>query len=356
MPVNEEDYPNPRDYAVVVGINAYPQLRVLRAAVADAARFAEWLQQPGGGGLPPKNVKLIVSAETLPIEPYNAKPIQEDIDIALRDMGVERNQKIGRRLYFYFAGHGIGPSFNNVGMLMAHAAIARLNNNIGLQNYLDYFHEHALFDELVFILDCCRDHARTVTTAAPAFTLPPGPPGHVESLVVLAAPYGEKAFEPIEADTCEPRGLLTKALMSGLRRAADPNGDITASSLRDYLRRRVPTLAKDAKLAQKPEVLPPVNEIFFRTVPPTVKDEVCVRIVAPSGLPGDLVLRDSDAIELDRRPASSATRKKPPWNVSLRRNRWYAVQHTDDPPGTPSAIIDLRSVEGISHVFRVPRS
>lgn len=135
---------NDQDYAVVVGINAYPQLRVLRAAVGDATKFAEWLQLPNGGGLPEKNVRLIVSAETLPTEPLDAKPIQEDIDKALRDFGVEKNQWMGRRLYFYFTGHGIGPNFNNVGMLMAHAAMVRLNYNIGLQNYLDYFHEHVL--------------------------------------------------------------------------------------------------------------------------------------------------------------------------------------------------------------------
>jgi hypothetical protein len=349
---------NDQDYAIVVGINAYPQLRVLRAAVADATRFAEWLQLPDGGGLPSKNVKLIVSAETLPTEPYDAKPIQEDIDKALRDFGVEKNQRIGRRLYFYFAGHGIGPSFNNVGMLMAHAAMVRLNYNIGLQNYRDFFHEHVLFDELVFVLDCCRDPARTVTTTAPAFTPDNGPSGDVEDLVVLGAAYGEKAFEPTQTDTREPRGLLTKALLEGLKQqqAADPYGNITASSLRDYVRRRVPKLAKDARLAQMPEVLPPLNEIMFHTVPPAAVEEVRVRIVAPPGLAGDLVLRDSLAQEMDRRPAAAATKRQPPWEVPLVRNRWYAVEHTADPPGTPSAIIDLRTVKGGTHVFHVPSS
>jgi hypothetical protein len=349
---------NDQDYAVVVGINAYPQLRVLRAAVGDATKFAEWLQLPNGGGLPEKNVRLIVSAETLPTEPLDAKPIQEDIDKALRDFGVEKNQWIGRRLYFYFAGHGIGPNFNNVGMLMAHAAMVRLNYNIGLQNYLDYCHEHVLFDELVFILDCCRDHARTVTTTAPAFTPPSGPLGSVERLVVLAAPYGEKAFEPTQTGAREPRGLLTKALLEGLKQqlAADPNGNITASSLRGYVRGRVPKLAKDARLAQMPEILPPVNEIMFHKVPQAALEEVRVRIVAPAGLAGDLVLRDSAATEIERRLASTATTGQPPWEVSLVRNRWYSVAHTADPPGTPPAIIDLRTVRGAKHVFHVPSS
>jgi Caspase domain len=349
---------NDQDYAIVVGINTYPQLRVLRAAVTDATRFAEWLQLPNGGGLPSDNVELIVSAEILPIEPFDAKPIQENIDKALRKFGVERNKRIGRRLYFYFAGHGIGPSFNNVGMLMAHAAMCRLNNNIGLQNYLEYFHEHVLFDELVFILDCCRDHARSAKTEGPAFTPGKGPRGSVEYFVVLAAPYGKKAFEPTETDTREPRGLLTKALLEGLKqqRAADAYGNITASSLREYVRRRVPELAEDAKLRQRPEVSPPAGEILFQTAPPSAVEEVWVRIVAPPGLAGDLILRDSATTEMERRLAVTATKRQPPWEVTLVRNRWYSVEHTADPPGTPPAIIDLRKVGGGTYVFHVPSS
>jgi len=53
---------NPEDYAIVVGINYYPALRKLKAAEKDATLFAEWLMSPEGGGLPPDNVRLILSS------------------------------------------------------------------------------------------------------------------------------------------------------------------------------------------------------------------------------------------------------------------------------------------------------
>ena len=102
--------------------------------------------------------------------------------------------------------------------------------------------------------------------------------------------------------------------------------------------------------------MPPVREILFQTAPPAAVEEVRVRIVAPPGLAGDLILRDSAATEIERRLAATATKRQPPWEVTLVRNRWYAVEHTADPPGTPPAFIDLRTVGGGKYVFHVPSS
>ena len=344
---------NKDDYAIVVGINAYPRLRVLRAALKDASRFAEWLKSPEGGGLPADNVHLIFGPETVPSRLRDAGPMQEDIDDALSRIGVERNVKIGRRLYFYFAGHGFGPSFDDIGMLMAQAGTRLLKRNIGLRPYRIYFHNHALFDELVFIVDCCRDRAIGVETAGPDFTtIPDGPIGQVLDFIVVAAAYGEKAFEPVNGPVEEPRGLLTSAVLEGLRDAAatDASGRFTARSLEAYIKRRVPQLAKDAKLRQEPEVDPPQREIVFGTAP---IQTMTVRILAPPGLAGDLVLRDDDMAELERRPAAEATKDRPPWEVTVALNRRYAVQRTADPPGSLTDILEPNRLKGPQHVFKV---
>jgi hypothetical protein len=345
---------NAEDHAIVVGINTYPWLRILRAALTDAARFAEWLVQPDGGGLPQENVKTIFGPDALPANPFEIRPIQEEIDDHLSQIGVELNERIGRRLYFYFAGHGIGPSFDDVGMLMAHAAPRRLKRNIGLARYRDYFHEHAVFDEVVFILDCCRDRARGVETAGPDFVnAGTGPVGQVRDLTIMAAAYGEKAFEPVSGDSAaaEPRGLLTAAVLEGLRSpdAADGLGRITSRSLEDYIRQRVPQLAGDARVRQEPEVSLPQSEIIFGTL---ATETMTVRILARSGFAGDIVLFDDDWVELDRRPAADVTKAKPPWQVMLNRNRWYGVQCTD-PPGRPPDILDPKQLKGPGNVFTV---
>src|SRR5262245_49674486 len=96
-------------YAIAVGIDDYPALRRLRSSARDATRICEWLTAPDGGDLPEANVKLITSPGVLVSDPFQAKPVQDQIDLALRDFGVEQGLRIGARLYFYFAGHGFGP-------------------------------------------------------------------------------------------------------------------------------------------------------------------------------------------------------------------------------------------------------
>jgi hypothetical protein len=344
---------NEQDYAIVIGINAYPRLRPLRGALSDAIEFAEWLRNPSGGGLPEGNVELVISPERPPLNLRTATPIQEDIDAALTRFGAERGRRIGRRLYFYFAGHGIGTAFNEVGMLMAHAAMTALKRNIGLARYRGYLHEHALFDQIVFIVDCCRDRMGGVETAGPDFT-GDGPAGPVDDFTIMAAAYGERALEPTPVDGGEPRGLLTAALLEGLKDAAlaDGSGRFTSGSLERYIKRRVPEMAGDVNVRQKPEIYPPRDEIVFGSA--TV-ERVPVRIVASSRLTGDLVLRDDAMAEIARRPAAGVTRNEPPWVETLSKNRWYAVQRTADPPGSPPDLLVLGTLKGPDYVFEVKR-
>jgi hypothetical protein len=339
---------NEKDYAIVVGINGYSQLRPLKGAKKDAAAFAEWLISPEGGGLPPKNVATILSLEELPADPFDARPIQKDIDRALRNFGVERNQKIGRRLYFYFAGHGFGPNFDDVGMLMADAAMQRLKTNIGLRPYLDYFHKTGFFDQVVFFLDCCRDII-SVPTAEPTFTPEiMAPLGSVEDFVVLAAAYGEKAFEPTIADVGERRGLLTQAILEGLRdpELADEQGRFTAFTLREHVMKKVPELATEEKLRQKPNIPRlPDEEMIFGTAP---IQNIKVQIVIPSGLSGELVLlHGTDRREIDRHPADQS-----PWERELPRNSRYEIEHT---ASGLSVILEPRKAKDDPYVFKFPR-
>jgi hypothetical protein len=346
---------NVEDYAIVVGINAYPRLRPLKGALKDATKFAEWLKNPSGGALPERNVELVISPEEPQLNLRKAAPIQEDIDAALTRFGVERGKRIGRRLYFYFAGHGIGTAFNEVGMLMAHAAMTALKRNIGLARYRDYLHEHALFDQIVFIIDCCRDRTGGVETAGPDFTnTGDGPAGAVDDFTIMAAAYGERAFEPPPVDGGEPRGLLTAAVLEGLGDSAlaDGSGRFTSGSLERYIKRRVPEMAGDVKVRQQPEVYPPQAEIVFGSAP---VETVPVRIVASSRLTGDLVLRDDQMVEIARRPAAGVTRNEPPWVETLSKNRWYAVQRTADPPGSPPDLLVLDTLKGPDYVFEVKR-
>jgi hypothetical protein len=366
---------NPDDYAIVIGIDTYPLLRPLHSSRRDASLFAEWLQSPTGGGLPPDHVRLIVSDLAFPAHPLNATPVQTDIDRVLFDWGAAGRKRIGRRLYFYFAGHGIGTTFRDVGMLMANASLEMLRSNIGLEPYLEYFHDTVLFDEVIFILDCCRDPVRSEQTRGPAFggtrgtgaalapgaTAAPAPPAaQVESFVVLAAEYGAEAFAPTDPATGERRGVLTQAVLEALKgtAAADATGRITAASLREYVLRRVPEIGKlpppdppDPKLAQQPRIdRLPNRDLVFRTVTDAELPRVKVRIIAADGLTGDLVVRTgTGSIEIDRRQATAAIQAAPPWELDLIRNSKYLVEHPDS---DTLEILDPKRVT--DNVYRFP--
>jgi hypothetical protein len=338
-------------FAIVIGIDSYPQLRPLKAATADAARFVEWLLSSEGGNLPPENVKLIVSPPLPPSHPLDAEPIQKDIDLALWEFGAEVKPKIGVRLYFYFAGHGVGPTVNEVGMLMADAAMSRLNSNIGLRPYLEYFQATGKFDEVIFIVDCCRDPVRSVSTRGPIFTQGEPIPGvHVVDLVILAAGYGEKAFEPADVDTKERRGLLTEVLLEGLQspEAANARGEITGYALSRYVKERLPLRTTgDPKLRQEPEIKLGISdpELVLCTIAP---QQIEVHVHGPPGVAGELVLyHGTDMSELGRCAASQAQ----PWILQLNRSSRYELELE----GTDlTVILDPRDKDS-PYVYHVPR-
>jgi uncharacterized caspase-like protein len=345
---------NPDHYAIVIGIDGYSQLRRLRASGKDATRFGLWLQSDDGGGLPPENIQVIVSPPDLPSNPFDARPVAYQVDDALTRLGLSKSGRIGKRLYFYFAGHGFGPTFDDVGMLMANAADPdRLGYNIGLRPFRLFFQQSEAFDEVIFILDCCRDPVVNADTSKPGIK-----PGHqgtgvaVRDFVLMAAEYGEKAFQATDKATGEPRGLLTDAILDGLKKpdAADGLGRFTASSLFDYVAKQIVKMGADPKLQQTPRVdnPKPETEIIFSTIPESQLQKVEVWISAAPGYTGNLILKDSNMKSIVSQSAVGLT-KENPWKVFLLRNRWYALAHSDGLAEGPPVI--LKNLDQVSNPY-----
>lgn len=356
--------PVEKDYAIVIGINSYSNLPELTAAQSDAAAFIEWLLKPDGGGLTANEVKEVKSPENgWDLESF-ARPVQEDIVQKLREIGIGRESpqtKIGRRLYFYFAGHGFGPKAVEVGMLMANAAEPGFLNSLGLAHCREFFKKHYLFDEVIYILDCCRDAGySTVSTRGfqpllemeQPMAVPP-----VEDFVILATAFGEKAFAPFDDKVNKRRGLLTSAVLEALKgepRAADGRGNITANFLRNYVLKRVKELAKDLKTeaekkqeADVPEL--PRNDFIFARVTKRIQ----VRIIAPDGLDGDLIVINGADDIVEQKAAAQATRNETPWTLSLLKTAVpYWVKHSISEMEVKLA---FDKVEGDVYEFRFPR-
>lgn len=328
---------NNEDYAIVIGIDTYSSLFRLRSAHADAQAFADWLTSKNGGDLPEENVELFLGPPKPELDIFKAKPIRRDIDIRLQMMGVDQNERIGRRLYFYFAGHGFGPEFDNVGMLMIDASETTLNNNIGLWQYRQFFKNHHIFDEVIFIIDCCRDPIQSFTGLelhGLPFTLP-NTQSEVLDYVVMAAAYGEKAYAVASQDKGQRRGLLTRAILEGLEKATDGVGRVTSSSLRAYVLERVPDLVEELKGVDKklknqvPEIVAlPHPPIVFTTISADQTPKLKVQVIAGPGKKGDLILYDGGARQLDKLAAKDATDNQP-WELELDRNSLvYVLEHS----------------------------
>ena len=248
------------DFALIIGINDYTPLSesglmTLGGAINDANHFEAWVTKPDGGNVPSANCFKIISV------PIPLQPIQEEIDTTITDMInlIETRGGSARRLYFYFAGHGLGSLGNTSDTALCLATWSELRRNTALSSeaYKDVIRQFGYFEEIIFLVDCCRITKINVNPMHPSFAPPmPSPSaGRTKLFVGYATQYQDQSFE-IEVGGSEMRGVFTKALIDGLNgAAANQNGIINADSLRDYLILQTPIEAQKQGFKQKPEIV-----------------------------------------------------------------------------------------------------
>ena len=252
---------NKEDFAIVIGISRYPQLRNLIGPVNDAREIVSWLVDPIGGALPQENVQLLVSEEGREPNEEAAHPNRDDVDRAFEKvlkLPVRDDERVGRRLYIYMTGHGYGANSDDVAFLVADASESSLGRSIAARAYADYFRQSGKFDEIVLFVDCGR-----ATSPRVAMPLTPTPPPWVTPVpqhgrdasffyAYATAHYGE-AYETVAEGTERVGGLFTRAIIDGLRgRAAGQDNIVSAQTLHAYLSK---PLRKAGGLEQLPSVI-----------------------------------------------------------------------------------------------------
>lgn len=352
------DSPNPDHYALVIGIKRYPQFRPLDGAGTDAVRFAAWLERDDGGGLPAANIQLRISPpEPSLVDIYqgipNAGTVKEALDAIQIGDGLRHKIRLGKRIYFYFSGHGVGNVSDDVGMLLPVTDPVRLRPNISLRLYREFFQLGSFFDEAIYILDCCRDFKPKFTGDPPEYDepTPPAEFKRTKEFVVMAAAWGAQAFQIKDGSTEDRRGVLTDALLAGLdgaQGAVDERGFVTTTSLANYLKAEVPLRATIAQLAQKPEVGQPLDDMILAVIPESKQKRTLVQIVMPPNSVGTLRLLRSDWSEIDRHPIAGVAANGVAWEVSLLRGANYVVEHVES--GSPRRI-DLTTTTEERKVF-----
>lgn len=228
------------DFGLVVGVDHYPHFRPLQGAIVDAKNFHAWMCDEGGGGVEPQHARLILST----LEP--ATPIHSQIDATFGELIAAADVVGGgRRLYFYFSGHGatcFGGPGDDVALLLATWSRSFARLALSSKAYKGELATIGLFEEIVILLDCCRTTAERVVglppTMTPAIMSTPLP---TREFVAYATEAGRSAFEVRDDQLWQ--GVFTRHLTSILRRSVH---GITASDLKDTLEREIASTGQQA--------------------------------------------------------------------------------------------------------------
>lgn len=250
MPANKDDY------AVIVGVNHYTGLSPLKGPDKDARKFHEWVTEEKGGYVPIANCHLILS-EADPL-----RPIQDTIDDCFGEIIAKTNVKKGRRLYFYFSGHGLGLSWDDTALVLPKWTNILRNYALSSSDYRTTLIESGIFSEIFFFFDCCRNRKIAVSGAPPLFgnVIPSPFAGACKSYVYSASEFNNAAYEALEQSENGSlnengiRGLFTDSLLRGLRGAAEKGGEVTSFSLANHLEIDLPRMAAEIKKVQVPNI------------------------------------------------------------------------------------------------------
>ena len=321
------------DRAIVVGIDTYPDIAPLQGPEADADDFYDWLTSPKFGDVPPTRVEKIVSTNFAADPRKPTEEISRAFDKLLAE-GVRNNipRKIGRRLYVYVAGHGVGlpmhhdPEHNDAALLLADASNFNPTHVMTRVRAL-YFLYAGLFEEIAVFMDCCRQPL-SINPVFPSYITAinlDALEGEPRKFFAFATKWGlttrERSFDG------ETRGVFTRALTAGLRgSAANPDGTITSSSLRDYLMLNMKDqLSEDDRrnpdIPKRPHIPTPDVELVFATVdPPRVK----VTVTFPAAAANQNIRVFGDGF---RDVATGNTGAGPTWEIPVPLERGgYFVQ------------------------------
>jgi hypothetical protein len=220
------------DFGLVVGVDQYSNRLAASGAVADANQFREWLCDIRGGGVRPEHVKCLLSTPDPP------SPLQHHVDHDL--IALCRHADAiggGRRLYFYFSGHGADSprEEDDTGLLLLEHSSKLSQLALSATSYL-----HALrngpFEEVVMLLDVSRGTSRPVFAARPTFSLQPNPQRpHAMQFIASTARSRRTTFEVPHSE--HGQGVLTRSLLHVLRQSPE----ITVGDLKYALRNEMGT-------------------------------------------------------------------------------------------------------------------
>jgi uncharacterized caspase-like protein len=301
--------PNENHYAVVVGVDQYPDFlrgkKNLNCPQNDAQAIGNWLLRADGGNLPPpaagaaQSPNLMLITREVPAGRPPPCPLINEIVKAIKTAAAAYHAKYTfqdedgqaaiwntSRLYLFFSGHGLDTSGDDAVLLGADTE-DNLLFYVSVLDIVNKFKIAKTFREVVVWTDCCR--------TASAIPVGPSPldltayrfegKGDVRVFFARASKTQQPAYEPPKEKLAEaPNSFFTQALLEGLKGGV-PNASagVTSTNLRKYLELRVSKLSQQYyNVDQYPEIAP---DDYIELVPVPAPAYYMARLKVAPGSP-----------------------------------------------------------------------
>lgn len=331
------------DWALAVGIRLYPELGDLDGPENDALAFHAWVTSPAGGAVPPAQARRIVSSNYDPFASWmDAKPVRDQVEeffwmldeIAKKNSSTGDGLQVGRRIYLYFAGHGLCPrkfvgeeESDDAALLMANAGLSRPGLHVAGKAWADRLYFSGFFEEVLLFMDCCRDNYPQVPLNNPTIVQRKRPDndGPDKRFYAFATKWSRRSWERPMSDG-KVHGVFTQTLLSALEGGASHavRGDITAGTLKSFLFGNFAHFLDPADVAnpgveKEPDVFFKGNEDQFVIVSrPRVTFPVTIQL--PAEVMGRRVRVLDGADQL--KEVDAITAAEPTWTVPLPRGTY----------------------------------
>lgn len=245
-------------HAVVIGLDNYPVIPLppLKGPVNDAEDFSAWLRDPHGGNVPEENIHCLVSTDFGKNAEQQAgkdaiQPSPNQIEVLFEPFVSKGVQgRYGERLYIFVAGHGFGDP-GDMGTTALYAANAQkmFPWHVAITDYVDWLRRHAVFDEIVLLMDCCRTVNSFHEVKEPQYPTTKGRTGadQVRFFSAFAVGRGRVAREKRFEDGRDS-GIFTKALLHALQTARPVQGKVTGQQIKEQIHNSLAAFAGDVRV------------------------------------------------------------------------------------------------------------
>lgn len=234
--------PKADHFALLVTINRYPGLQDLLGPENDGEALKKWLLAPQGGDIAANQLIHIRSSDFAPADnPDDAKPTERELVRALNGW-LRTNDgwkdKVGERLYLFFAGHGFtaGSTISDPALFSAVAQNGDTAHIAGYR-YAAKIANAGFFDEIVLVMDCCQDVLKASQVLEPTWSPPDrNQSARVKMLQAYGAPRGRKAFERELSPGGGQHGLFSSVWVEALSSALpDAEGWVTGQAVKNQV-------------------------------------------------------------------------------------------------------------------------